>query len=388
MNNGFKLDKGLIERQLVKSINSFKDTSFEKKFNITIGFDGFVDEIIGVVNKRQSFEAYLPIETIKEFGERISRSANLSTNIELVTKTIKLGGNGPIMANALGKTGQKISYIGALGCPEIHPVFQELTQVCKQVISLAEPGHTDALEFNDGKIMLGKLESLNEVTWDNLRKRTTEDDLCTLFSNTNLVATVNWTMIPYMNQLWRDLLDFLSQKQTTDKPIFFVDLADPEKRSRDHIKLALEYIQNFSRYYRVVLGLNRKEASEIAKVIDLSLSESPDGVGLAEITQSLANHLNLWCLVVHSIKDSAAVCAGEYAYMQGPYCAKPKLTTGAGDNFNAGFCLGLLHGLSLPTVLSLAKASSGFYVRNGFSPNLIQLQEFLILWLNSIGIDF
>ena len=36
-------------------------------------------------------------------------------------------------------------------------------------------------------------------------------------------------MIPYMNQLWRDLLDFLSQKQTTDKPIFFVDLADPEK---------------------------------------------------------------------------------------------------------------------------------------------------------------
>ena len=56
MNNGFKLDKGLIERQLVKSINSFKDTSFEKKFNITIGFDGFVDEIIGVVNKRQSFD--------------------------------------------------------------------------------------------------------------------------------------------------------------------------------------------------------------------------------------------------------------------------------------------------------------------------------------------
>src|SRR5690606_1424377 len=120
-----------------------------------IGFDGFVDEIIDVVATRTSPDHYERIPTIAELARRIGDAAGLSTNLEMVPTQVKLGGNGPIMANALTSMGMAVTYIGCLGYPEIHPVFAELAEKC-DVISVAEPGHTDALEFADGKVMLGK----------------------------------------------------------------------------------------------------------------------------------------------------------------------------------------------------------------------------------------
>ena len=67
----------------------------------------------------------------------------------------KLGGNGPIMANALACLGLHVTYLGCLGYPEIDPVFRDFATRAT-VRSIAEAGHTDALEFDDGKLMLGK----------------------------------------------------------------------------------------------------------------------------------------------------------------------------------------------------------------------------------------
>ncbi|MEN6622079.1 MAG: hypothetical protein ABFD50_11065 [Smithella sp.] len=47
----------------------------------------------------------------------------------------------------------------------------------------------------------------------------------------------------------------------------------------------------------------------------------------------------------------------------GPFCSRPKLTTGAGNNFNAGFILGQMLGCSDKECLLLGNANSGFYVR-------------------------
>jgi len=80
-----------------------------------VGLDGFVDEIVHVVDKRQSAESFQRLATISQFAERLAGAANQSTNIELVTKITKLGGNGPIMANALASFGISVSYLGNLG---------------------------------------------------------------------------------------------------------------------------------------------------------------------------------------------------------------------------------------------------------------------------------
>ena len=63
-----------------------------------------------------------------------------------------------------------LAYVGNLGYPNIHPVFADFAKKA-QVVSIGEPGHTDALEFDDGKLMLGKLTPLNDVNWDNLMQR-------------------------------------------------------------------------------------------------------------------------------------------------------------------------------------------------------------------------
>ncbi len=134
-----------------------------------VGLDGFVDEILHVVDKRESAEKYSRLPTIAQLAARFAAAAGRSTNVELVGQLTKLGGNGPIMANALASFGMKVSYLGILGYPNLHPVFADFAKRA-DVHSIAEPGYTDALEFEDGKIMLGKHQSLRESDWKNSRR--------------------------------------------------------------------------------------------------------------------------------------------------------------------------------------------------------------------------
>src|SRR3954462_3020748 len=66
-----------------------------------VGLDGFVDNIISVVDKRHDLETLDRIRTIDTLGQKIRNAAGQSSNYELVVTQQKLGGNGPIMANAL-----------------------------------------------------------------------------------------------------------------------------------------------------------------------------------------------------------------------------------------------------------------------------------------------
>src|SRR3954468_13130229 len=151
-----------------------------------IGLDGFVDEIIAVVNKRHGAgNNYDSVKTIAHLSEKIATATGQSSNYELVVKQRKLGGNGPIMANALASMGLEVTYIGNLGYPTLDPVFEDFAKRAK-VISIAEPGHTDALEFEDGKLMLGKHQTLGDVNWDNLVTRVGHDRLKELLNGSRL----------------------------------------------------------------------------------------------------------------------------------------------------------------------------------------------------------
>ena len=79
---------------------------------------------------------------------------------------------------------------------------------------------------------------------------------------------------------------------------------------------------------------------------------------------------------------------GQFYHVEGPYTSNPRLTTGAGDNFNAGFCLGQLLGLAPQQCLVTGTGTSGFYVRNMRSPRFSELMDFLELWSENVGQDF
>ena len=56
-----------------------------------VGLDGFVDEILHVVDKRESAEKFTRMSTISVLAERLAGAAGKSTNIELVSQLNKLG---------------------------------------------------------------------------------------------------------------------------------------------------------------------------------------------------------------------------------------------------------------------------------------------------------
>ena len=217
-----------------------------------------------VVDQRQNDASYTAIGTIHGLGTRIESAAGKSTNIELVVERTKIGGNGPIMASSLARLGARVTYVGALGHPNLHPVFADFARIA-EVHSIAEPGHSDALEFKDGKIILGKLESLREIHWANIQERFGRERFIERFASSDLVGLVNWTMLPQMSAIWNSLLTEVCPKLSGPRRRIFFDLADPQKRTHDDIRSALALISRFQGHFDVILGLNEKEAYEIAR---------------------------------------------------------------------------------------------------------------------------
>src|SRR5215472_12878310 len=243
-----------------------------------VGLDGFVDDILHVVDKRESAEKYVRLPTIAQYAERLAAAAGRSTNVELVSQLTKLGGNGPIMANALASFGLKVIYLGILGYPNLHPVFADFAKRA-QIHSIAEPGYTDALEFEDGKIMLGKHQSLKQMNWENIRSRFGQDKFAASFGTADLVGFVNWTMLTYMSDIWSAVLKEICPSLKGPRRKLFIDLADPEKRTHEDILRALELIVEFQKHFDVVLGLNEKESHEISENLGLKTSDhTPTGL--------------------------------------------------------------------------------------------------------------
>jgi sugar/nucleoside kinase (ribokinase family) len=343
-----------------------------------IGLDGFVDEIIHAVDKRDNAETFSRVATIAKLADRIAAAAGQSTNIELVNQRTKLGGNGPIMANALARLGIKVTYVGALGYPVMHPVFNEFARRA-EVHSIAEAGHTDALEFEDGKLMLVKSVQLNDVTWQNIQARFGRDKFIERYSTADLVGFVNWTMIPYMSDLWAALLQEFCPNPSAKRRKIFFDLADPEKRNAKDILRALNLITAFEGYFEVILGLNEKEAYEIGNVLGLNTkTRTRDGV--SALAREIQRQIPITTLVVHPVTYALSVAQGQVALVDGPYVEKPLITTGAGDHFNAGFCLGRCLGFEHAASVLLGVTASGFYVRNAQSPSIDDLVGMLRRW--------
>jgi sugar/nucleoside kinase (ribokinase family) len=342
-----------------------------------VGLDGFVDEIIHVVDKRDNAETFQRLPTISKLAERLAGAAGKSTNVELVPQRTKLGGNGPIMANALARLGIKVTYIGALGYPHLHPVFAEFARRA-EVHSIAEPGHTDALEFDDGKLMLTKTTSLNDITWENIQLRYGRGKFIDNFSTADCVGFVNWTMIPYMSDLWESLLQEFCPATHARRKMFF-DLADPEKRTPKDIARALELIVSFEKYFEVILGLNEKEAYEIGQVLGLKTADR-SREGLGTLAAEIQKRAPLSSLVVHPVSFALAVSDGVVSVVDGPFVEKPLITTGAGDHFNSGFCLGKLLGFDNAACVLTGVTCSGFYVRNAQSPFIEDLVSMLRNW--------
>ncbi|NNJ86227.1 MAG: carbohydrate kinase family protein [Akkermansiaceae bacterium] len=340
-----------------------------------------MDIICDPVESRASTgDDYSAFPTMRDFGQRIVDADGKSAMIEIVRTQEKIGGNGPIMANALASSIANVHYIGTLGNPDIHPAYSRFSKQIR-CHSIAPPAVTHALEFNNGKVMLVAMSDYKTVTAESLAKSVGRDNMERLISESNLVGLLNWTCLPGLN----GIMDWLLQDILPETPprldtgsdrLFFFDLADPSMHDDNKISTALERIRRFSRHGNVVLGMNLNETQQICRVLSLPVPESTP-TSLCRSIGAIREQLSIHMVMSHPT-DFAACATSEGSWsVQGPHTKTPKITTGAGDHLNAGFCLALMLGLHPEDALKLGVLYSGYYVRMAEPPKLIQIPKFI-----------
>lgn len=357
-----------------------------RALRIVAGFDAVVDSILDVVHARDG-ERYSRTTSIAGFGHRIADAAGRCANFELVLKQRKVGGNACNLADAASTLGARLTLLAGLSDERdpdaFDPVLRPLAERCERVISLGTPSHTDALEFDDGKVMFGKIEPLDRVTWDVILQAVGGPGaLAATLAGADALVTGNWTMTRSMNDIWLRLAqDVLPALDERDRPArLFVDTSDPAKRSDEDLTLAVDRLRAIDALVPVALGLNLAEATRVSTVAGSTPPPAhamTDASALRDAAGTLRESLGISAVVLHSRFCAASAEPDEAAAFEGPYTSSPALSTGAGDNFNAGWLLADRLGLPAPQCLAVGSAVAGWYVRKGASPTLSDVCAFL-----------
>jgi sugar/nucleoside kinase (ribokinase family) len=344
---------------------------------VVAGFDGFVDTILHVVAERHSTAEYTRLLTLQEFAQRVlAASGGRNMNIEMVTRVTKIGGNGPILSYALAQFGIPVSYIGSLGWPKLHPVFDDFAKRVK-TYSIGEPGYSDAIEFIDGKLVCGKQQSVSDLSWQSIPNALSLDELFELAKQAGLIAFLDWGIVFSMTEIMNEFLHHIGDNLPGPRKPLFIDTADPSKRSKADILRLVETLPRLAEKFEVCLGFNLRESTFIAQAIGVGEPDANSPREVLAYLKELRERLGIDGVVIHWSRYAAGTDSNSGACVEAQFTKNPKITTGAGDHFNAGFCLGsLLHG-DMETNIRLGIATSGYYVREAHSPTLQELIEFV-----------
>jgi hypothetical protein len=343
-----------------------------------IGFDACIDNIVRVVKDKKDKEVSEYFPDSDQLGEFLLSLGNKSCGLELQTKLSKIGGNMVITGNALGNLGISVECLGTFGIPEILPVFRTMSENCS-LHTIGDTITATALEFNNSKVIMFDPGPYNHLTWESIRDFVGIDKITELVSGKQLVSFVNWSEIENSSQIWKGFLDDILPRIKTDgsKSFFFTDFSDCSRKSEKEIHYALELLGRFREYFKVHISLNQNEAALIAKAMNLT-----DTIDDKDFVKKLYSLINSDVLVIHRTGDALAYDGIGFNTCETFFCKEPKILTGGGDNFNAGFCFSLFLGLDLYESLLLANAVSGSYVKTGISPDVEHLKKFLQEYLN------
>lgn len=337
----------------------------------TIGFDGFIDTIVRVVRSFSAGRAPVPFHSKREFGQQLVDLGASNASFELVEVATKIGGNAPITANALGRLGIAVNCLGMLGRPEVNPVFRTMDANCT-LHSFAEPTQTTALEFDDGKVLLAGSEKLRAADWARVRDAIGLDVLIDIYRSSDIIGFANWGELEQATDIWEGVeREVLPHAEPGKRRIVFFDLADPTNRDRD-VRQVLGLIERLSAGNETVLCLNRNEAQAVA----LQLGGEAGG-RLEEQGAFIYAAIAVDTLVVRDPHNALAWTPAGVVKASTFFMPEPRVSTGGGDNFNAGYCFARLAGLRVEVALEVAAAVAALYVASGESPTRRDVVDFL-----------
>lgn len=340
---------------------------------VTLGFDAFIDSVVQVIRQKDTDGKVHYFESTQAFGEYIVEKGHKSFSLEMEEITTKLGGNMPIMANAVAQMGPKVSCIGPMGKTDIHPVFVPMQKNCK-LYSYADPGFTKVLEFASGKIMMAEMTGLNNIPWEFIRDSVGINTFRDLFSQSDLIAMLNWSELDNSTAIWRGLLKDVLPSTASNRHIGFFDLSDCSKREPHSIAEALSLLSDFSQYWDIVFSLNLNEATIVSNVLGM---ESTGHSDIKKMCDYIFEKLSVHTVIIHTSKSSVARDPFGLSKENSFFLKQPAISSGAGDNFNAGFATGRLMQQPTKTCLAMGNATSALYMQSAKSPSIDEVIEFL-----------
>lgn len=337
---------------------------------ITVGFDGFVDTIVRLASKTDAegnFEAYFA--TIDEFGRHLVQQANKSCSIELDVVATRLGGNTPLLSMGAAALGMDVTCIGMLGKPmsahDIDPVFRALP--CR-MYSYLPAGTSTAMEFQDGKVLLAPRVAIDNAPWE-LILEATGGKAADILNDSDVMAFVNWSEITFSHALWESAYENAIKTAPADKSkhILF-DLCDCARKPDEQLAAVLRLIGKFSAHRTGILSLNENEA------LILGARACENQQTLPEIGERIREKFAIDEVVIHTTTKSVLCTQNGTTETPSIYVAQPKISTGAGDHFNAAYCYAAAIGLADAQRIDFCHLFVHSYVKSGVSPSLSDLK--------------
>jgi len=336
--------------------------------DVVFGFDGFIDTVREMQTENNAGTGR--IESLEIVGNRILEAAETGSSPSFGWRTTgrRAGGHVCHLSRAYDTLGYDPTLVGALGDP-VHPFFEE-TFGHLDHHSIGEPGLAEAVEFDDGKLLIAEGGDIADLDWDRLVEAVGIGTLSDALDGARLLGIGYWAVVYGLP----DIIDGLRERvwpSLADPPAYvIVDPADVRRIDPDGVERAAAATGRLSAMTDTTLSANRVETQAMVEILCDAASGDP-----IEDTRRLFETLAVDRVVTHGVDRSCCVSADGTTTVAVDPVDRPSMTTSAGDHFNAGFSLGLLEGLPESAAVVAGNAYARRFVATGETPDYSELSD-------------
>jgi hypothetical protein len=339
---------------------------------VTLGFDGFVDRGREMIDERTA-DSYVPVGNLRRLGERIvdSADADSSLTVEWTTTYQRTGGHTAHIGRAYDHLGLDVTLVGTFGQPVKDIYAEEYADAT--LVSFAEPGYTEAVEFADQKLLVSDTGPQRELDWAMLRDRVGLETLAEHIDGADMLGLGYWAIITSMPDIWDGLRTELWDRLENPPAFALVDPFNVRQLTFEELQAGRDPLAALDDTLPVTMCANKAETYHLAELFDANA----DALSLAEAAETVRDGFGVSEYAAHAIDGGVYAADTGSHELVSPYTETPAITTSAGDHFAAGFALGRLEKLDPRASLVVAAAVVGQFVRDGDPPGYDELTAFI-----------